>query len=143
MRVVLQRVKEASVTVSGDAISRIGPGFVLLVGIAKGDDKETVQKTAEKIAKLRVFEDVEGKMNLDINQVSGQILSVPQFTLLGNTDKGNSPGFDNAALPDEAKALWLFFNDILRKNDIIIAEGSFGAHMEVALVNDGPVTFVI
>ena len=98
---------------------------------------------AVKISKLRIFEDDNEKMNLSLADVNGEILSVPQFTLLGNTDKGNRPGFDDAALPGEAAGLWQKFDDILRGRGISVGEGVFGAHMEVSLVNDGPVTFVM
>jgi D-tyrosyl-tRNA(Tyr) deacylase len=143
MRVVLQRVKEADVSVSGDVISAISCGFVLLVGISRTDKKETVSAMAKKIRKLRVFEDERGKMNLDISEVSGNILSIPQFTLLGNTEKGNRPGFDDAADPSLAESLWKEFNEDLRKEGVSVYEGSFGAHMQVSLMNDGPVTFVL
>lgn len=143
MRVVLQRVNEADVTVDGKVVSAIGIGFVLLVGIEKDDGIETVEHMARKISKMRVFEDELGKMNLDLSQVNGQILSVPQFTLLADTEKGNRPGFDNAAEPDEAKALWKSFNEFLRAEGLPVYEGVFGAHMKVSLMNDGPVTFVL
>ena len=143
MKVVIQRVKEAAVAVSGNEIARIGKGLMLLVGIGKTDTSVTAEALAKKISKLRIFEDENGKMNLNISDITGEILSVPQFTLLGNTDKGNRPGFDNAALPDEAKPMWEHFNDIFRSRNIDVKEGEFGAHMEVSLVNDGPVTFVL
>lgn len=143
MRTVLQRVKKASVTVGGRNISSIGVGFLILVGVGKGDTSKEAKDMAEKISKLRVFEDNEGKMNLDISQVGGEVLSVPQFTLLGSTDRGNRPGFDDAASPEEAKSLWKEFNSFLVSRGIKVKEGEFGSHMEVELVNDGPVTFVL
>jgi D-tyrosyl-tRNA(Tyr) deacylase len=97
---------------------------------------------AQKISKLRVFEDEQGKMNLDLEKVNGEVLSVPQFTLLAKTEKGNRPGFDLAAAPAEAETLWKQFNNALRSRGISVREGEFGASMEVSLVNDGPVTFV-
>ena len=143
MKVVLQRVKEASVAVEGKEKAAIKTGFLLLVGISKEDAPETVSKMAQKISKLRVFEDEQGKMNLDVAEVGGEILSVPQFTLLADTQKGNRPGFDQAATPQNAETFWRSFNDALRSGGVSVAEGEFGAHMEVSLVNDGPVTLVM
>ncbi|MEA3488969.1 MAG: D-aminoacyl-tRNA deacylase [Candidatus Omnitrophota bacterium] len=143
MRIVLQRVNEASVVVEGTEISAIERGFLLLVGVGKGDTRETAAAMAAKISKLRVFQDENGKMNLDLKQVRGEVLSVPQFTLLGNTGKGNRPGFDAAAAPQEAKILWKKFNEDIRSTGIPVKEGEFSACMEVKLVNDGPVTFVM
>jgi len=143
MRIVLQRVKEAAVAVDGEEKAVIGKGLLLLVGVGKDDTSETVERMARKITKLRTFEDEHGKMNFDVVSVAGKVLSVPQFTLLGRTEKGNRPGFDDAAPPVEAEALWKKFNDELRRGEIPVEEGIFGAHMEIRLVNDGPVTFVL
>jgi len=143
MRIVLQRVKKASVAVSGKTVSFIGKGFLLLVGIAKNDTLENLEKAANKTSAMRVFVDTDGKMNLNIKDAGGEVLSVPQFTLLANTEKGNRPGFDGAAAPRDAEKLWKHFNEMLRKNEIAVSEGVFGAHMEVSLVNDGPVTIVM
>jgi len=143
MRVVLQRVKRAAVSVSGKDVVSIGKGFLLLVGVGKSDTAGTAAAMAAKIGKLRVFEDDRGKMNLSLKDVGGAVLSVPQFTLLGITDKGNRPGFDLAAPPPEAETLWKRFNETLRREGIGVSEGRFGKHMEVNLVNDGPVTFVL
>ena len=143
MRIVLQRVKEASVAVDGQEKQAIGKGFLLLVGIGRDDILEAIERMAEKIRKIRIFEDEDGKMNLDLIQAVGEVLSVPQFTLLGHTDKGNRPGFDNAASPEKAKALWEKFNEALKDRGVPVKEGEFGAHMEISLVNDGPVTFVL
>ncbi len=143
MRVVLQRVKEASVSVHGREVSRIGAGHLVLVGVSKGDTKEDAEKMALKTVKLRVFEDRSGKMNLSVKDVNGQILSVPQFTLYGSAERGNRPGFDEAALAEEAKKLWSAFNGALRVCGVTVEEGSFGEHMEVSLVNDGPATFIL
>ncbi|NQT33395.1 MAG: D-tyrosyl-tRNA(Tyr) deacylase [Candidatus Omnitrophica bacterium] len=143
MKAVLQRVKSARVAVGGHEKASIDKGFLLLVGIAREDTPDVVRAMARKISKLRVFEDEQGKMNLDINEIGGKILSISQFTLLGNTDKGNRPGFDPAAPPDEAKKLWEDLNEELKKRGIPVAEGEFGAKMEITLVNDGPVTFVL
>ncbi len=143
MRIVLQRVKEASVAVDGKVIASIGKGFLLLVGVSRDDTERIAEPMARKISSLRVFEDSEGKMNLDIRETEGEVLSVPQFTLLGNTEKGNRPGFDNAAEPEKAKAIWESFNSHLESGGIKVSGGEFAAHMEVSLVNDGPVTFVL
>ena len=143
MRIVLQRVKKAAVIVEGKEKAAIGAGFLLLVGVGRGDVPETAEVVARKISKLRVFENGQGKMNMDIKEVCGEVLSVPQFTLLGKTEKGNRPGFDLAAAPAEARVLWQRFNDALRSRGVPVRGGEFGARMEVTLVNDGPVTFVI
>ena len=143
MRIVLQRVKEASVIVEGKKVANIGKGFLLLVGVAKGDEEKSVRNLAAKISKLRVFEDENGKMNLSIKDIEGEVLSVPQFTLLGSTNKGNRPGFDMAALPDKAESMWKLFNNVMRADGTKVSEGVFAAHMDVALVNDGPVTLIL
>ena len=116
---------------------------MLLVGIEKGDEQREILKIADKISKLRIFEDGNGKMNLNIKQSGGELMSVSQFTLLGDTNKGNRPGFDAAELPQKAETLWHCFNKHLATLDIKVREGSFGKHMQVELVNDGPVTFVL
>lgn len=143
MKIVVQRVKKASVSVSGNEISSIRQGMLLLVGIGKGDSMTTADQMADKVSRLRIFEDDACKMNLDIFQVKGEILSVSQFTLLADMSKGNRPGFDNAAEPAIAKELWLKFNDKLRQNGITTKEGEFAADMQVLLVNDGPVTILL
>jgi D-tyrosyl-tRNA(Tyr) deacylase len=143
MRIVVQRVKEASVSVAGKNIGAIGKGLLLLVGVAHGDTHETACQMALKISRMRIFEDNAGKMNLDVTEAGGKILSVPQFTLLADTSKGNRPGFDGAAAPQDAEIIWKVFNDAARMSGIDVAEGAFGAHMEVTLVNDGPVTFIV
>jgi D-aminoacyl-tRNA deacylase len=144
MRVVLQRVKNASVTVSGEKISEIGEGLLLLVGVAKDDGEGEASWLAEKIAGLRIFNDEDGKMNLGVRDVGGEILAVSQFTLLADTRKGKRPSFIKAALPEEAKPLFDYFCERLREAGIAsVKTGSFGAMMDVALVNDGPVTIVL
>ncbi len=144
MRVVLQRVKNASVTVSGEKISEIGEGLLLLVGVAKDDGEGEASWLAEKIAGLRIFNDEDGKMNLGVRDVGGEILAVSQFTLLADTRKGKRPSFIKAALPEEAKPLFDYFCERLREAGIAsVQTGSFGAMMDVALVNDGPVTIVL
>ncbi len=144
MRVVLQRVKNASVTVSGERISEIGEGLLLLVGVAKDDGEGEASWLAEKIAGLRIFNDADGKMNLSVRDVGGEILAVSQFTLLADTRKGKRPSFIKAALPEEAEPLFDYFCERLREAGIAsVKTGSFGAMMDVALVNDGPVTIVL
>ena len=144
MRVVLQRVKNASVTVSGETISEIGEGLLLLVGVAKDDGEGEASWLAEKIAGLRIFNDEEGKMNLGVRDVGGEILAVSQFTLLADTRKGKRPSFIKAALPEEAEPLFDYFCERLREAGVAsVKTGSFGAMMDVALVNDGPVTIVL
>ncbi len=143
MQIVLQRVKCASVEVEGQIISSIGTGYLLLVGIEIGDTEETIKKNAQKIANLRVFEDEHGKMNLNILQAGGSILSVSQFTLCASLERGNRPGFERAAHPNQAIPLFDLFNQTLRDHGITVETGIFKAYMQVSLVNDGPVTFVI
>ena len=140
---VLQRVKEASVRVDDMVIASIGTGLLLLVGIEKGDTEMIAERIAGKIVRLRVFADLNGKMNLDIRQVEGEVLSVSQFTLAGDISKGNRPSFDNAGTPQEAERLWRRFNDVLVDIGISVGLGKFGAQMEVGLVGDGPVTFIV
>jgi D-aminoacyl-tRNA deacylase len=141
---VLQRVKNASVSVSGERISGIGPGLLLLVGVAKGDGEAMADWLAEKVAGLRVFADANGKMNLDVRQAGGEVLAVSQFTLLADTRKGKRPSFVNAAPPREAELLFDYFCEKLREAGIRSVEtGSFGAMMDVELLNDGPVTIVL
>ncbi|MCA1718746.1 MAG: D-tyrosyl-tRNA(Tyr) deacylase [Actinobacteria bacterium] len=144
MKVVLQRVMNASVSVGGERISGIGSGLLLLVGVAKGDEKATADWLAEKVAGLRVFADADGKMNLDVREAGGEVLAVSQFTLLADTRKGKRPSFVDAAPPDEAEPLFDYFCDKLREAGIRSVEtGSFGAMMDVELLNYGPVTIVL
>lgn len=143
MRVVLQRVKEASVTVEGAITGQIDKGFLLLVGVTHEDTLEQVNWLADKIAGLRVFEDEEERMNRSLQDVDGQILSVSQFTLYGDVKKGRRPAFTEAAKPDLANELYEAFNARLRTQGITVETGQFGAMMDVALVNDGPVTLIL
>ena len=144
MRIVLQRVKEASVTVAGDRISAIGPGLLLLVGVAHGDGETEADWLAEKIAGLRIVADEEGKMNRSVKDIGGAVLAVSQFTLLADTRKGRRPSFVGAAPPEEATRLFDYFCGRLRAAGVEQVEtGRFGAMMDVALVNDGPVTIVL
>ena len=143
MRTVIQRVSEASVTIDGSVHGAIGRGYMILVGIADSDDEAAINKMADKIARLRIFEDENGKMNLNLEQVSGAILSISQFTLYADCHKGNRPSFSNAGRPDHAKKMYLYFNDVMRRYGFDVQEGIFGADMKVRLLNDGPVTIVL
>ena len=140
MRVIIQRVKEAKVLVADKEISSIGKGLLLLVAVGKEDSDADINYLADKIKNIRIFEDDNEKMNLDIKQIGGQILSVPQFTLYADARKGNRPGFDKAAEPKAAEQVWKKFNNLLRNNTIPVKEGQFAAKMQVKLINDGPVT---
>lgn len=143
MRVVLQRVSRAAVSVDGGIVGSIGLGFLALVGFTSGDGTPQIEWMAEKIVGLRLFADDEGKMNLDVKQVNGGILAVSQFTLYADARKGRRPSFVNAAPPDEATLLYEKFVAELVARDVPVETGSFGALMEVELVNDGPVTLVL
>jgi D-aminoacyl-tRNA deacylase len=144
LKIVLQRVKEASVFVDGETVSEIGAGLLLLVGIADGDSKTEAEWLAEKVAGLRVFNDEAEKMNLGVLETGGEILAVSQFTLLGDTKKGKRPSFIKAARPEEAEPLFEYFCEKLREAGISsVLTGKFGAMMDVSLVNDGPVTLVL
>jgi D-tyrosyl-tRNA(Tyr) deacylase len=140
MRVLIQRVKRASVNVDGHNAAETGKGLLIFVGIGRDDNVEDIERMVKKVINLRIFEDEYGKMNLNIKQVEGDILSVSQFTLYADTRKGNRPGFDQAADPGMAKGHWESFNNLLRENNVDVREGVFGARMEVELINDGPVT---
>lgn len=140
---LIQRVNHAQVKVDSKVIGKIGNGFLLLLGIEKDDTKVIAEKLADKISKLRVFNDHEGKMNLSLRQVSGELLIVSQFTLVADTRKGNRPGFSSAASPELSKVLYLHFIQYCQHLSISCATGEFGADMQVSLENDGPVTFHI
>jgi D-aminoacyl-tRNA deacylase len=140
MRALLQRVSKASVKVDGQTISSIGKGLLILLGVGHGDGEEQAAYLAEKIANLRVFEDEAGKTNLSIHDVNGEIILVSQFTLYADTRKGRRPSFIDAALPEVAEPLVNRFIELLRGYGIPTQAGKFGAHMEVEIHNDGPVT---
>jgi|SRR6185295_6431104 len=142
MRLILQRVCSASVRVAGEVVGEIGRGLLVLVGIERGDDAAKVRTAAEKLAGLRVFEDAAGKMNLDLTAVGGSFLVVSQFTLAGSIAKGRRPSFDRAAPPEEARPLVEALVADLRERGFRVETGRFRAHMEVTLVNDGPVTLI-
>ena len=140
MRVLIQRVSKASVNVDGQTISSIGKGLLILLGVGHGDEEVQVNFLAEKTANLRIFEDEQGKTNLSILDVKGEAIVVSQFTLYANTQKGRRPSFIEAALPDVAEPLVNRFVELLRGHGIPTQTGKFGAHMEVEIHNDGPVT---
>ena len=142
MRVVLQRVKSASVTVDDQVIGKVGKGYMLLVGFTHDDSIEDIDYIARKVANARLFADENGKINLSIKQVQGAILSVSQFTLYASTKNGNRPGFGAAQKPELAKENYHYFNENLRSYGIEVQTGQFGADMDVALVNDGPITII-
>jgi D-tyrosyl-tRNA(Tyr) deacylase len=144
MKAVVQRVSHASVEVDGKVVGQIRAGLVVLVGVAKGDADADLTYLAEKIPALRIFSDEAGKMNRSLAEIGGGLLAISQFTLLGDTRKGRRPGFDQAADPDVARRIFGQFVDRLRNTtDLTIETGIFGAHMKVALLNDGPVTFIL
>jgi D-tyrosyl-tRNA(Tyr) deacylase len=143
MKIVLQRVSEASVKVDGRIIGKIDSGLCLLVGIEKGDTIEDAHNLANKILQLRIFPDEEGKMNRSIQDKNGEVLAVSQFTLAGSVNKGRRPSFDNAEDPQKAEELFNDFITLLQQSGLKVEKGVFGALMSVHIVNDGPVTFVL
>lgn len=143
MKVLLQRCKNASVTVDGQVTGKIENGYLLLVGITTTDTEKEINYLVEKVVGLRLFEDAEGKMNHSIEQVQGSILSVSQFTLYADTRRGRRPSFTDAARPEMAKPLWELFNDKLLAKGLKVETGVFGAMMDVTFTNDGPVTIML
>lgn len=143
MRALLQRVSGASVTVEGSVVGQIGRGFLILLGVTHGDTAADAEWLAGKVAGLRLFDDAEGKMNLGLDEVGGAVLVVSQFTLYGDARKGRRPSFTDAADPAVAEPLVLHFVAALRRLGVEVATGVFGAQMDVALVNDGPVTLLV
>jgi D-tyrosyl-tRNA(Tyr) deacylase len=143
VKVVIQRVQEASVSVDHEVVGAIGNGLLLLVCFEQGDDDSSITKSIDKISKLRIFDDPEGKMNLDIQAVKGEILSVSQFTLSWNGSGGHRPSFEKSMPPQEARLKYALFNRELKSKGFSVKEGIFGAFMEVSLINDGPVTFIL
>lgn len=143
MKVVLQRSKEASVKVNDDVVGEISSGFVLLVGVTHDDTEEDCRYLADKIVNLRIFEDENEKMNHSLLEVGGEILSISQFTLYGDCRKGRRPNFMAASKPDHAEKLYNQFNQMLEDKGIRVATGTFGAMMDVSLINDGPVTLIL
>ena len=143
MKAVIQRVTSASVTVEGSVVGRIEQGLLVLLGVEKGDAETQADWLAEKIAGLRIFSDNEGKMNLSVRDIGGALLVVSQFTLAGNCAKGKRPSFDTAAPPDEGQRLYEYFVNAVRRLELPVETGIFQADMQVSLVNDGPVTFIL
>jgi D-aminoacyl-tRNA deacylase len=143
MRAVVQRVKQSSVLIDGQSIASIGPGLLVLLGVAKDDTEKEADFLAEKIPHLRIFEDRDKKMNLSLLDTEGQMLVVSQFTLLGNCRKGRRPSYIDAADPEKANALYEYFIKIIRAKGINVQSGRFRAMMDVHLINDGPVTLII
>ena len=143
MKLVVQRVKNAKVEVEGKIVGKIDKGYLVLLGVTHNDTREIADYLVKKICNLRVFEDENGKMNLNIKQVEGELLIVSQFTLYGDCTEGNRPSFTNAAKPDLAKELYEYFCDKCAENDIKVEKGIFGADMKVRLLNDGPVTIIL
>ena len=143
MRAVVQRVKEASVRVDGEVVGSIGPGLVVLLGVGTGDAERDAESLADKVLHLRVFEDDAGQMNRSVLEVGGGILVVSQFTLFGDARRGRRPSYSGAAPPEEAKRLYGHFVEQLRPSGLEVATGVFRAMMDVALVNEGPVTILL
>ena len=142
MKAVVQRVQNANLKVNGDLISEIGNGLVVFYGVGKGDDYSKADYLASKIAKLRIFEDENGKMNKSVIDVGGEILCVSQFTLYGDVSHGNRPGFTEAEVPDIASKTYDYFCQKLIENGVICKKGIFGADMKITQLNDGPVTIL-
>ena len=143
MRIVVQRAKEAYVKVGGNVVGKIAQGMVVLVGVAKTDSTADADSLVKKIIELRIFEDKEGKMNLSSLEAGAEFLVVSQFTLLGDCSKGRRPSFDSAADPQKAEQFYNYFIEQLRKHHVRVETGQFRAMMDVGLVNDGPVTFIL
>lgn len=143
MKALVQRVKKASVIIDGEVYSQINHGMLILLGVEKADEIENAQKLSEKLVNLRIFDDENGKMNKSLLDVKGEILVVSQFTLLGDCKKGTRPSFDKAAPPDVANKLYEKFVEFISKYNLVVKTGKFQAMMDVSLVNDGPVTFMI
>ncbi|HNY78271.1 MAG: D-aminoacyl-tRNA deacylase [Sedimentisphaerales bacterium] len=142
MRAVIQRVTEAKVEVQGDPVGRIGPGLLVYLGVGKDDTEKDAEFMADKLVNLRIFSDEAGKMNRSVIDVGGAVLLISNFTLQGDCRKGRRPGFDAAALPETAEPLYEKVAELIARSDVPVAKGSFGAHMHVSSVNDGPVTFL-
>ena len=143
MKLVIQRVKNASVTIDNELFSSIEQGYLILFGVEKGDTKQQADWLANKVSVLRCFSDENGKMNLSIKDVNGEMLIVSQFTLCGDIKKGTRPSFDKAMAPSEANEMYEYFISKVKEQNIPVKTGVFGAHMDVQLLNDGPVTFVV
>lgn len=143
MKFLIQRVTEASVSVDGQVIGQIGKGLLVLIGVAKEDDEQTADKLVQKLVGLRIFEDSNGKTNLSLSDVGGQLLLISQFTLYADCRKGNRPGFTNAGSPEKANALYEYVIQKCKESVPAVEAGRFGADMKVSLVNDGPFTILL
>jgi len=143
VKAVIQRVRSAAVEVDGRTVGAIGRGILVFLGVGKGDLEQDADWLAAKIVALRIFEDEAGKMNRSLQEVGGELLAVSQFTLAGNCAKGRRPSFDSAAPPDEANRLYNYFVEAVKRLDVPVRTGIFQAMMQVSLVNDGPVTFIL
>ena len=143
MKFVIQRVTHADVVVDGNELGRIGKGFMVLIGVSKEDDKAIADKMVDKMIKLRIFEDENGKTNLSLDNVGGELLLISQFTLYANCKKGNRPSFIDAGAPDEANALYEYIIEKCKERVNVVERGEFGADMKVSLLNDGPFTIVL
>lgn len=143
MKFVIQRVTHADVVVDGNELGRIGRGFMVLIGVSKEDDRAIADKMVDKMIKLRIFEDENGKTNLSLGDVGGELLLISQFTLYANCKKGNRPSFIDAGAPDEANALYEYIIERCKERVNVVERGEFGADMKVSLLNDGPFTIVL
>ncbi len=143
MKFVIQRVTHASVTIEGEVKGKIGKGFLVLIGIGKGDDESIADKLVQKLVNMRIFEDENGKTNLGLKDVDGELLLISQFTLYANCRKGNRPSFTEAGAPDEAERLYGYITDRCKEEIPVVETGEFGADMKVELLNDGPFTVIL